>query len=131
MTEQPSTPRHDAPIVSTEALVQQLNEHRPTRLARLEAAARIVDADLAAHPAQSPDDRDLALAALHGWISDQIDAADDALVGVFYLGQYEAEGTKPVVNYDSLPVEHKRSWRRKYRAARRAVHHEISSTQEA
>jgi hypothetical protein len=68
----------EQPIVSAEALVQELNEHRPTRMARLEAAARIVEADLAAHPAQSPDDRDLALAGLRGWINDQVDATDDA-----------------------------------------------------
>lgn len=121
----------EQPIVSAEALVQELNEHRPTRLARLEAAARIVEADLAAHPAQSPDDRDLALAGLRGWISDQVDATDDARVAVFYLGQYEADGTKPVVNYEALPVEHKRSWRRKYRSALKAVQSTTPSTQEA
>ena len=121
----------EQPIVSAEALVQELNEHRPSRLARLEAAARIVEVDLAAHPPQCPDDRDLALAALRGWISDQVDATDDTRVARFYLGQYEADGTKPVVNYESLPGEHKRTWRRKYRAALASIESVTPSTQEA
>ena len=130
MTEQPSTPRRH-PIVSTETVIRQLNEHRPTRLARIEACARVLETDLAAHQPQCPDDRDLALAALRGWISDKVDATDDTRVARFYLGQYEADGTKPVVNYESLPVEHKRSWRRKYRAALASIESVTPSTQEA
>lgn len=121
MTEQPIAPRPDRPIVTPAALHHYLDEHHPTRLARLEACVRILDADLAAHPPQSPDDRDLALAALRGWIADEQDGADDAQVAAFYIGQYEADGTKPVVNYEALPVEHKRSWRRKFRAARKTI----------
>lgn len=97
----------------------------------LEVAAAIIGADLAAHPAESPDDRELALAALRGWISDQLDSADDARVGAFYVGQYEADGTRPVVNFECLPVENKRHWRRKFRAAQKSVQSTTPSTQEA